>query len=296
MSKRVICPILLLCLLLSGCAGNDVPVVPEGDTVDIYYVTDWESNHYNDDLLTVLPLVPNEDDLISFCLNQLFAAPSEEGLLSPFPPGVKSRPHTLRDGLLTLKLSEEYAALTGFRKTLAEACLTLTLCALPNVSEVMVLVGGETYPAQGNNCFTAASFSLDALILKPVEQSLTLYFVDTGVWELVPEVRWVTIRENEPMEYYVLEALWSGPRSAGLSSALPNDTPLPAVSIDDGICYVNFPAHFYQLVPPFTHGFAIQAITRSLMTSLSDIHTVQFRSDGQLVDYYGNVPLDELMR
>jgi len=286
---------LLLLALLSACAPAPAPAPTPDGSVEVWYLTDWKTNDAAANLLASLALVPDgehPEDLVGFCLAQLFADPDDGELRSPFPSGTAAVSHTLEDGQLTLDLSKDFTALTGPELTMAEACLTLTLCALPGVSAVQITVNGLPWPLPGKNRFTAADFSLDALVLKPVDRPLTLFFVDTDTLELKAEIQLVPMRDTEPAERYVLEALFNAPKTAGLHSALPQDAPQPQASIDKGICYVNFPAGFYDSQPPFTYELAIQAITRSL-TALPGIEAVQFLSDGQNAVAYGDVRLDE---
>ena len=291
--KHIICLLCIMCIL-SGCMVNTPSQETPNESVSVYYITDWATNYEADQVISACVFTPDSDDKIAFCIEQLLLPPlPDNGLLSPFPSGTgQVSPYTLADGLLTLYLSDEYTSLQGIDLTMAEACLALTLCPLPNVTSVRVSVNGEPYHAQGKTRCTATDFSLDALVLKPVDKSLTLYFVDADTGVLVSEVRLVTIRENEPTERYVLEELLNGPKSTDLSTALPGDAFLLGVSTENNICYVNFSPSFYDESPPFTHVHAIQAITRSL-TSLPGIDAVQFLRDGQVAESYGDMQLEQ---
>ena len=279
--------------MLAGCVGEKIPDAPLVGAASVYVLSDWASNQETDSLLSVNHLIPDEDDVVAFCLKQLFLLPRNEQSLSPFPPDTTVVSHTLRDGLLTVDISEEFKTLSGPSLTLAEACLALTLCALPEVSAVQITVDGAPWPTTpAKSRFSAADFPLDTLVLKPVDQPLTLFFVDPDTMTLESEVHLVIKRETEPTERYVMEKLLSGPLADDLMSALPADAPLLSVTTENDICYVNFSAAFYQIAPPFTHSLTIRAITRSL-TALPDIRAVQFLKDGQVADLYGSVYLAE---
>lgn len=75
-------------------------------------------------------------------LQALLKGPEEEGLYSPFPAYTGVRSCTLEDGRLTVDLSEGYGGLTGVALTLADYCITLTVCQLPQVDSVEITVAG----------------------------------------------------------------------------------------------------------------------------------------------------------
>ena len=52
----------------------------------------------------------------------------------------------LEEGCLHVDLSEQYGSLTGIDLTVADACLTLTLCQVEGVESVYVTVEGDEIP------------------------------------------------------------------------------------------------------------------------------------------------------
>ena len=65
---------------------------------------------------------------------------------SPVPDGVRLLDWELEEGCLHLDLSEQYGSLTGVDLTVADACLTLTLCQVEGVESVYVTVEGNEIP------------------------------------------------------------------------------------------------------------------------------------------------------
>jgi len=265
---------------------------PEGST-PVYYLTDWPTNAYTDALVEARYLVSDQNDTIAFILEQIMAPPpDEETLRSPFPAGTSMSSYELHDGLLTVNLSGEFTSLSGPALTLAQACLTLSLCALPEVSSVQFWVGGAAWPPSGKSRFSIADFPRDALVLKPVDQKLSLFFIDPETMALAPEDRWVILHETEAMERYVLEGLLGGPTSQDLTSTLPEEAQLLSISTEEEICYVNLAAAFYAEQPPYTHELAIRSVVQSL-TVLHNVQAVQFLEEGQIAQAYGPVQLNE---
>ena len=285
----------VLCLLFAlwGCTDGKAPIeIPDGST-PVYYLTDWKINDQTDTVLSARYPIVGEDDPVAFCLEQLFLQPpEEEGLLSAFPPGAHVVSYEIDEGLLTLNLSDEFGKLSGTSKTLAAACLTMTLYALPEVGGVRLLVDASPWPSEDNDRLSSANFSLDEPILKKVDKKLTLFFVDPEKATLVPEYRQVILRETEPAERYVLEALLGGARESELKSALPADTQLLRILSESKTCYVDLSASFFETQPPFSHLLAIYAIVKSL-TDLPDVSDVQFMCEGEIVSFYGDIDLSK---
>lgn len=76
-------------------------------------------------------------------LRCLLAGPEEEGLYSPFPPGVFLRSWYQEDGVVHIDLSEAYGGLSGMELTLADYSIALTLCQLPGVEGVSITVEND---------------------------------------------------------------------------------------------------------------------------------------------------------
>ena len=79
-------------------------------------------------------------------LKLLFTGPEELGLSSPFPQGTALKGFRLDGDLALVDLSEAYGGLSGVDLTLADGCITLTLCQLPGVDRVYLTVEGSPRP------------------------------------------------------------------------------------------------------------------------------------------------------
>lgn len=89
---------------------------------------------------------PEDTQPVSGLLRALFQGPTTQNLTSPFPDGVRLLSWELKEGCLHLDLSEQYGSLTGVDLTIADACLTLTLCQVADVDSVYVTVEGSEIP------------------------------------------------------------------------------------------------------------------------------------------------------
>ena len=79
-------------------------------------------------------------------VDALLSPPETQGLATPFPEGVRLLSWEVEEGRLHLDLSEQYGGLSGVDLTVADACLTLTLCQVEGVESVYVTVEGREIP------------------------------------------------------------------------------------------------------------------------------------------------------
>lgn len=100
-------------------------------------------------------------------LELLLAGPADESLLSPFPAGVALRELSLEGNVATVDLSEGYGGLSGVELTLADACVTLTLCQLEGIDAVYFEVEGAPRPFR-DQVFTPDDFLLDNTLPTPL--------------------------------------------------------------------------------------------------------------------------------
>ena len=131
-------------LVLCGCSGDS----REGaDTEDylIYYSALEDRNAAMAVGYESLEL-PGDTQVIPALLEAAFQNPASQELTSPFPDGVRMLNWELKDGCLHLDLSEQYGSLTGIDLTVADACLTLTLCQAEGVESVYITVEGDEIP------------------------------------------------------------------------------------------------------------------------------------------------------
>ena len=104
--------------------------------------------HREDSLLIAQPCHIDADaSAIPALMERLLAGPGEDGrALSPFPSRTTLRGWSLRDGLARVDLSDSYGSLSGAPLALADSCIVLTLCQLPDVERVYLTVAGRPRP------------------------------------------------------------------------------------------------------------------------------------------------------
>ena len=194
------------------------------------------------DLIDSEKLVLSEDgDAVEQIVLACLSAPGDQGMRSAFPEKTALLDYTLFEGELTVNLSQEYGALFGPQLTIAEGCMTLSLCQIQGVENVTLLSGGKKNTnSERETGMRERDFVLDGKALQAVEREFTLYFSDGSTSYVVPETRNVVIRENESPERYVVEQLVKGPESRALLPTIPEGTKLLTIVTEQRKCYVNF--------------------------------------------------------
>ena len=280
---------LALCmLLLTGCgAGQDQSAY----TVYCRAALDMAGGA---DAVYALPAdAQGESDerMARSLLEQMMQA-SGENCESPLPAGTEILDITIDGGAAVVDLSREYAALSGVDLTIADACITLTLCQLPSVERVSVLAEGRALPYQERETMAASGILLSQTDDGVRTLRVRLYFPDRESGELMAESRRLQLYEGQSTAQVVLEALLAGPEDAHLAAVLPENTRVLSARVDEGICYVNLSKEFLENVPQSMHRQenVVYSLVKSLC-SISDIQAVQISVEGDKAGYYGAVDI-----
>ena len=153
--KRLLLASVLL-LLLGACTLERTQEEPE--TLYPVYYSALGDERAGAAVDCVYQAVTGEE--IPGLMSALLTAPSEPGLSSPIPAGVRLLSWSLESGQLHLDLSEQYGGLTGMDLTMADSCITLTFCGLEWVESVYITVEGREIPYRRTQVLTAQDIFL----------------------------------------------------------------------------------------------------------------------------------------
>ena len=289
--KRFGC--LLLCALLIcavGCAKKE-------DGLQTIYAVYCKANmDYaggKDSVYVLKSEVEGENcERIASTLLQKMIEAQGDRYKSPMPIGTSVLNVKIEGDLATVNLSEEYADLSGIDLTMADSCITLTLCQIGTVERVQILVEGNPLPYRDRQIISDANVLLSHMDDEMRLLRVRLYFLDTDTNELSSEIRKIQMYEGQSKAEALLEALLAGPGSAELTTVIPKSVEIRSVQVDAGICYVNLSKKFIENIPDSMQEqqIVIYSLVKSLC-SVSDVEAVQIAVEGETISYYGSVDI-----
>lgn len=236
----------------------------------------------SDENLLLTPIYYISSETLLSPLDASISAVSEEATIRSLYTALQSKPrdpyfpaissdvlledYSLHGRVITLFLSEQYESYSGIKRTLSDAALTLSFCALSSVDRVVIRTPGFETAA-----FSASDFVFAVPDPVAVRQTVTLYFTDGT--ELKPETRTLVLEEGISLANEMISALLAGPKAEGLSSAIPSDTKLHSVVIEDGVCTVDLSERFLAL--PMHTEDAERLCLFSLVNTLAGVSGVE---------------------
>lgn len=285
--------LLAVLLMLSACQAQEpqdalrlwFPLNPEASGHTAQAVTYEASSEFG----------TSESETVEILSEALFAGPKSENLVNPFPEGTQLLNWKLRDGQLDLELSEEYGSLTGVDLTLADYCLTLTLCQLDGVDRVCLTVAGTA--VQGKHLLSPEDVIFTGAEEEPRQINVALYFPRALGKGLGFETRELTLTEDDDLYMMIAGALMNGPTDPDLQTFLPDVDVLIGVWMDDNICYVNFSSDFLTQAPEgeTEQNLLLYSVVDTL-GNLDSVSAVQLLVEGErLLEFGGvetNLPLE----
>ena len=294
MKRRLLWLLLVgLTLLCSACGTPNGETPPMQQPYDFYYraaSVDYDAENG--------PLAVETRDLgdsalgLSALFELYLQGPQSGAYLTPFPRGLRLREAAQNATTLTLRLSEEYAALRGIDASLADACIVKTALGLPNVRHVRILSEAEDGEVLRSVLLDGSDILLTDRQTDTDTMELTFYFADAEQRYLLTEKQTVPSLPAEQLPQYLVEQLIAGPRTAGLYPTIPKGTVLLDVNVENGVCAVDLSADFLQarggdaLAPHLT----LLSLANTL-TELSWIDQVQLYVEGSQEAVFAVFPL-----
>lgn len=295
MTRRPLALVCVLALLLSACAGT---AKPEGDEGwQVYFTAPFDPGEPDSllggsCLVSETRRVPPGEDLLNGLVECLLSGPISGELSTPFPKGVQQvEPPVIEDGVCRVNLSEQYGGLSGIDLTVADYCITLTLCQVPGVDGVTIDVEGAPIPYRDHQVLQASDVIFSSAEDEPVYLAAELYFLrrDGG---LGMEDREILVSSGDIPAQVVLQALLDGPQNAGHYLPFPEEAHLIDLLVkDDGMCYIDFDAAFLEQAPtsPVEARLLLYAIVNTLC-QLPSVDSVYLLVEGKSPEQYGGIP------
>lgn len=284
----------LLLLLLTACKK---PTEQASEAIQpfLFYYRAAQTSYSGEDGL----IRAEERDLgsKSYSIEELFPlyfeGPKSSDLLSPVPSGTTFQSVERSGSLLTVYLRQSFTSQSGIDQSILDACLAKTGLQIDGVRRVRIRVesmGGQTLR---DNTFSASDILLFDSGETIRQTELLLYFSDANHHFLLTEKRTVPYLDPETLPEYVVEQLILGPQTPGMVSALPLGTAIWEVTVDNGICAVDFNEDFYRNRPQDEQAeqLALLSVVNSLC-ELDGINQVQFYVEGRKLDFYEKLSIN----
>lgn len=289
---------ILLCFLvlwsLTGCQKAKEPG-EQGEGYQIYYLnsgmTKLVPQLYKTEITEPAKLV---DELMA----QFISVPADIDCQSALPEKISYQRSKLDNMVLYLYFDSSYNSMKAPREVLCRAALVKTLTQISGVDFVSIYAGEQPLiDSVGNpvGVLSATDFIENISDVNAYEKSeLILYFADETGEKLLTERREVVHNINISLEKLVLQELINGPSAPGYFPTLPKDLKLLNVSVNEGVCYINFDSTFLTSTADVKDYIPIYSITNSL-SELATISKVQISVNGSLdVTYRDNISLNAL--
>lgn len=295
--RRLLLPVLLLVLLVAGCAKEAVPErepitveLPEGST-KLYFLNEGRTKVVSENFERVIGTVDEQVSEFLTVLEEVLWTEDEKDLITERNPIYEYKVD--ENGLLSLRFASDYNATPSVTEVLRRAAIVKTLCQLDGVTAVEFYIGTQpllTSVGKPVGMLTAEDFidSTGENTEFYQEAKVAVYFANAAGDALVESNLKITYDGTVSTERLILQQLMEGPVLNEMQAVIPKGTVLNKVTVRDGICYVDFNEKFMEKREGITAEVAVYSIVNSL-TELSNVYKVQFLINGAVKKNYQNL-------
>ena len=196
--------------------------------------------------------------------------------------------------ILYLNFDTNYQGMEVSREVLARAALAKTLIQIDGIEYISIRSGEQPLlNALGENVglISSTNFINSVSNINSFEKAtLLLYFSDESGTKLVAETRDVFYDLNTSRERIIVDELIKGPFTASLKATIPSDTKVISVTMNEGICYVNFDEGFLNSLSDVLDSITIYSIVDSL-SEMPNVSRVQILVNGKSDKNYNTISL-----
>ena len=286
---------LLLLIVLFGCTPQERPEPVADDMITFYYrLAEPQYNSQTGVISSELRTIAKDAELVDW-LSDYLKGPVSSELQSPFPKSVIVISAEFSGNRADITLGESYSSLNAVNRTIANACLTLTLTQLDGIDAVSIETIGDSFSSQNESVYTAADFAAFDYSTEAVEVSIKLYYADLEYRYLLSTSHLVESGHSDRLPEYVVDCLIDGPADDVMRPVMPEGTRLLDSTVNDGVCTLNFNQAFFDNRPVSQahERLLIYAIVNSV-TSLSGIDSVRFEIEGESAGMYQYMDLSHV--
>ena len=199
--------------------------------------------------------------------------------------------------LVTLDFSKEFYGETHADDMLAAFTIVNTICSRPDANKVIILIEGKELidpDKKSQGALGKEDIAYVGITNTDDTAYLRLYFAAQKGEVLIAEYRSVSLKNNEPLAKLALLELMKGSENATAVKLIPAEAKLLSVETKDAVCFVNFSKDFLDkhIEGEMPEKLCIYSIVNTL-TELDGIYRVQFLIEGQRIESFGTVAVNE---
>ena len=260
---------LLALMLMTSCAtsGNNDSV-----TCSLYYYADELQDSMSAKKIT-LDKAPSSE--LAEKLFSLLSSPESKKSLPILTPDIKLEDVQTKNIECILTLSSRYLEIPEQKRAEINACITHTMCSLPDIEQVTLNCEEKTLT------FTSDDFITSSPRTHHNMYTANLYFASESGDMLTKEERTVSLESENSLEYLVLTELIIGPSDIPAKRLLSEKIKINNVEVNEGTCIIDLSPEFISSSShtELTEQLTVYSIVNT-MTELPLINSVRFLING----------------
>ena len=204
--------VLLLAILLCACGkdGSD----NSGSTLTVYRPVKVEYRTTGELIRSEKISLGKDAEPVQGAAYAISALAVDDEMESILPDGVEIVSAEQNGRVAKVTMNASYRTLDGMRKTIADYCITLTMCSIPQVDYVSIYVGSDIIESH----LTASDVILGNTVVSTDEAGVRVYFPHLS-GGLGYEYRTITVSDDNIPERLIMDVLIAGPESEQLTAA-----------------------------------------------------------------------------
>ncbi len=266
--------LLILCLLMSCTAA------PAKIGVKLYYPANTGESLLGYEIADIL----TPQDTVAMLMNP----PTDSALHTMFATPVKCQTVIHEGSDVTVDFTKEYYDMLPIDRSVAEACMVLTLTQFQAVDRVRVSVEGVMV----TDFLTGDDILLGDRMEAPVVVELQVFLFDTVLQELSDEYHSVVLREGQSAERCLFDEMLKS--SGSHVSLLPPKTRLLSSERQDDTLILNLSTEFVTDMEQARAEKAVSGIVRSF-TALEGVNKLSLQVEGAPLTRLGSLVLPDIL-
>lgn len=259
---------------------------------------------FNSSQSTIVPedrIVKYNDfsELPQLAVERLIKGPQSGRFVKMINNGTRlNKIESIDQSTVIVDFSSEYLSEDNTKTLLASYSVIKSLYGINGIERIKVTVDGSDIikpDGQGLDFLSGDDINLATDTNNGEEREVILYFGDKGSDRLAKETRRIKVRDQQPLEQYIISELIKGPSNSEHTAVLSPSTNILSVKTVDNICFINFDSTFISknVKTASADNRAVYSVVNAL-TELDTVARVQFLINGKKIDNFGGINLSDM--